>query len=271
MHIRNPSSLLLLTLANTVPSLASSFPAILKVPDADWQSLNASVDGRLGALRPLAEPCYLSYSSNGRTRSQAPDLEACRVARNNSANVDFISSHPAAYHDPFYGTCMSEGYGCPLFDVPANETERALQATCYQGNLPDYYIEVREVSDIQAGLKFAEEHHLPLVIKNTGHDYKGRSAGRHSLEIWYVGILSSYVDGHLISNLHRTHNLQPPMKIDKDFRPVGCGKSVGSTITYGAGANFETIYKFAHEHGHMVCVTRLSVFKDIDCSLIARL
>lgn len=79
---------------------------------------------------------------------------------------------------------MTAGQGCPLTDLTADETTRPLDATCYQGNLPDYYIDVRKVSDIQAGLNFADEHGIPLVIKNTGHDYKGRSAGRHSLAIW---------------------------------------------------------------------------------------
>lgn len=187
MFIRNPTNLFLLSLANTVPSLASALPAILKVSDADWRSLNASVEGRLDVVRPLAEPCYLNYDAS-LALFHAPDLDACRTARNNSRNVDFISSQPAAYHDPFYSTCVSEGLGCPLTDLTADETDRALPGTCYQGNLPDYYIDVRKVSDIQAGLNFAEEHDLPLVITNTGHDYKGRSAGRHSLAIWYVGI-----------------------------------------------------------------------------------
>lgn len=47
--------------------------------------------------------------------------------------------------------------------------------------------------------------------------------------------------------------MKPEIKLDKDFTPELCRESVGSTITYGAGQNFEGIYKFAHEHGYMVC------------------
>lgn len=47
--------------------------------------------------------------------------------------------------------------------------------------------------------------------------------------------------------------MKPEIKLDKDFTPDMCSESVGSTITYGAGQNFEGIYKFAHEHGYMVC------------------
>lgn len=184
MFVQTPS-LLLLALANTASSLASDHSAILKIPNEDWDALNASVSGRLGVLRPLAEPCYLKYDAYGQTRFHTPDLEACEIAQKNKRNVEFITSQPAAYHDAFFGSCMTEGHACPLTHLPANGTN-PLQATCYQGSVPDYYIDVRKVSDIQVGLRFAEEHNIPLVIKNTGHDYKGRSAGRHSLAIWYV-------------------------------------------------------------------------------------
>lgn len=176
---------LLLTLASVVPSLASSVPAILKVSDADWRSLNASVGGRLHVLKPLAEPCYLNYDSNGVETPHTPDLKSCKVAQDNRRNIDFITGHPAAYHDAFYGTCMTEGNGCPLTNLPANATDEPLSGTCHQGRVPDYYIDVREVSDIQAGLTFAEDQDVPLVVTNTGHDYRGRSSGAHSLSLWY--------------------------------------------------------------------------------------
>jgi hypothetical protein len=34
--------------------------------------------------------------------------------------------------------------------------------------VPTYYIDVREVSDVQAGLKFASDTGVPLVVKNSG-------------------------------------------------------------------------------------------------------
>lgn len=178
-------SLVLLALTNAVPLLASAVPPILKVSDVDWQALNASVEGRLNVLKPLSAPCYLRYDAGSQTQSHAPNREACLTAQDNRHNAEFISSQPAGYQDPYYATCIAEGRGCPLDSLPSNGTVRPLDATCYQGRVPDYYIDVRKVSDIQAGLKFAEMHDIPLVVKNTGHDYRGRSAGAHSLALWY--------------------------------------------------------------------------------------
>ena len=46
------------------------------------------------------------------------------------------------------------------------------------------YVEVASVSDVQAGLAFASKNNLRLVIKNTGHDYKGRSSAPDSFALW---------------------------------------------------------------------------------------
>ena len=42
----------------------------------------------------------------------------------------------------------------------------------------------RNAQDISAAVKFAAKHSIPVVIKNTGHDYLGRSSRRNALLIW---------------------------------------------------------------------------------------
>lgn len=41
---------------------------------------------------------------------------------------------------------------------------------CTLGNYAVYSINVSSAEDIAAGLKFAEENNIRLVIKNTGHE-----------------------------------------------------------------------------------------------------
>jgi len=48
---------------------------------------------------------------------------------------------------------------------------------CKQGVVPTYVIKATKVSDIQAGIKFAKKYNLRLIIRNTGHDFMGRSVG----------------------------------------------------------------------------------------------
>jgi FAD/FMN-containing dehydrogenase len=50
--------------------------------------------------------------------------------------------------------------------------------------VPSKYVDVRELRDVQEALNFATENNIPVVIKNTGHDYKGRSSAPDTLGIW---------------------------------------------------------------------------------------
>lgn len=47
----------------------------------------------------------------------------------------------------------------------------ARNQTCAQGNYVEYAINVTGASDVAAGLKFAKEHNVRLVVKNTGHEF----------------------------------------------------------------------------------------------------
>ena len=111
---------------------------------------------------------------------------------------------------------------------PNGNGTAARDDVCHQGSVPIYSLDVRTVEDIQAGLAFATEKGVRVVVKNTGHDYAGRSSLPDALQIW-------------------THNLGDPMSYDEDFEPEGCTDSVGQTITMGAGAQWGNVYKFAED------------------------
>ncbi|KAL9009835.1 MAG: hypothetical protein Q9173_005170 [Seirophora scorigena] len=55
---------------------------------------------------------------------------------------------------------------------------------CEIGNYVSYAINVTKPSDVAKGVAFATEHNIRLVVRNTGHDYNGKSTGAGSLGIW---------------------------------------------------------------------------------------
>ena len=129
-----------------------------------------------------------------------------------------------------WGMCQAKAQHCTLdFSEPADPTYYAPPANCFQGSVPSYYINVAKVSDAQAALAFAHKTGVPLVIKNSGHDYKGRSSAPGSLALW-------------------THNIQPEMTLTENFVPEGCSTPVGKTVTMGAGEDFVGLYEFAEAH-----------------------
>lgn len=75
------------------------------------------------------------------------------------------------------------------------------------------YITATTIGHIQAGINFARENNIRLVIRNTGHDFLGRSVG------W----------GSLVINTHSFQSISTTNKWS------GPGGYTGSAITVGAG------------------------------------
>ncbi|MAD84573.1 MAG: hypothetical protein CL912_16565 [Deltaproteobacteria bacterium] len=60
----------------------------------------------------------------------------------------------------------------------------ASNGTCTIGDYPSYAINASRIADIHLGVNFARNTGIRLVIKNTGHDFSGKSGGAGSLSIW---------------------------------------------------------------------------------------
>ena len=89
-------------------------------------------------------------------------------------------------------------------------------------------------SDVQAVLKYVSSTNTSLVIKNTGHDWKGRSSGPLGLGLW-------------------THNLRQPKEAilpDHNFQPAGCSSPSSDTVFhFGGGETWTGAYEAAEAHG----------------------
>lgn len=113
---------------------------------------------------------------------------------------------------------LYEGRTC----MPTNDPS----GTCTLGGYPSYSIKATNVAQIQLGVNFARNMNLRLVIKNTGHDYLGKSNGAGALNIW-------------------THNLKE-IKFLENFR-----NSVYSGPAFKAGAGVQAfeILEAAQKYG----------------------
>jgi hypothetical protein len=54
--------------------------------------------------------------------------------------------------------------------------------------------------------------------------------------------------GRSANDCFRMHNYQPAPRLEKNFVPDGCSSPAGDVITFGAGQQFESLYKFAFEN-----------------------
>lgn len=97
-------------------------------------------------------------------------------------------------------------------------------APCTLGNYPVYLIMAKKESHIKTGILFAKQFGMRLIIRNTGHDFIGRSTG------W----------GSLVIN---THSFQDVTFLDSWSGP---GDYHGRAITIGAGVQARDLLRKAH-------------------------
>ena len=90
-----------------------------------------------------------------------------------------MSENPIALCYPT-GSCppinATAGSACAVADRPTdtcpngNLTSAAPLVSCSIGDQPRYTINVTAVADVAAGVRFAREKNIRLVVRNTGHD-----------------------------------------------------------------------------------------------------
>ncbi|KAI0128340.1 FAD binding domain-containing protein [Xylariales sp. AK1849] len=131
-----------------------------------WQVLNQSVDGRLIAGVPLARICY----------GPEADEASCAALRNSWTNVTTYFNDPVEVMSPLF---LNDS--CTPFVEPGTMPDIS---ACTLGNIPSYAINVSTAEDVVAGIQFVKDRNIRLVVKNTGHDFQGRSTGKGSLSLW---------------------------------------------------------------------------------------
>ena len=189
----------------------------------DWGLLNRTVGGRLHSAAPLSLPCFSTY--NGQQIS--PNKSACAQVQAGYTSGDFRAQSYNGFMNNQAEACISNRTDqCLLDNVHPADPVAFFNVSCNQGNLSPYYVQVSSEADVKAALAFSIQNRIRLSIKNSGHDYQGRSSLKGSLALWMrqVGGLSR----------------------DKTFIPEKCTDIPSlDTITTGAGVNSHEAYEFA--------------------------
>ncbi|KAF9226960.1 FAD-binding domain-containing protein [Gyrodon lividus] len=186
----------------------ASWPA-----ESEWQALNVSVGGKLQTLRPWAAVCYTSDPSY--------DAERCQAVLSNYNNDLTREGVPSALLWPNWEAC-GFNHGCPLNH---SNPQLVSDAVCHQGTTPPYGISISSAQEASTIVKWATMNEVKLTIKNTGHDYLGRSSGPSTLQV-------------------NTHGLDDITFIPK-FVPQGSSAAPVPAMKFGAGAQLYNIYSFA--------------------------
>lgn len=61
---------------------------------------------------------------------------------------------------------------------------------CTLGNYVSYSVKATEAEDVISALEFAKAENIRVLVRNTGHDFLGRSTGAGALAIWTQSLKS---------------------------------------------------------------------------------
>ncbi|KAL5084593.1 hypothetical protein Trisim1_011595 [Trichoderma cf. simile WF8] len=177
---------------------------------SQWNALNKTINGRLIAAVPQASACH-DAPFNNYNATFCAQIQAGW----NETKLYHIDS-PAEFLNMYF-----ENYTCDPF-TPRSKP-------CGLGNYASYIINVTGAADVQAGISFAKQHNVRLNIKNTGHDYLGKSTGKGGLTFW-------------------THNLKSTQYIPK----YSSSYYNGPALKLGAGVEGFEAYLAAYNSGNQI-------------------
>ncbi|RMZ37648.1 hypothetical protein AFCA_001903 [Aspergillus flavus] len=158
-----------LGLAAIAPSIEAAdssscrcFPGVDCWPSVStWDAFNQSVDGRLVATVPLATPCHTPNY----------DQTKCEALKEDWLLPEDHYQSSSSLMAPWFtnGTC---------------DPYHPVSQPCTLGNFVRYAVNVSTPAHVAKTLQFANEHNIRFVIRNTGHDYNGKSTGAGALSVW---------------------------------------------------------------------------------------
>ncbi|KAG0258602.1 hypothetical protein DFQ27_004540 [Actinomortierella ambigua] len=129
-----------------------------------WNDFNSTVNGNLIATTPVARVCH----------GENYNKDMCDNVTKNYYFDHWRQLQPGAVVRANWETFRGEG--CLLKQT----------APCLQGAVPLYTVKATTIDHVKATVNFAEKHNIRLVVKNTGHDYLGRSMANSSLSLWTI-------------------------------------------------------------------------------------
>lgn len=185
---------------------------------AEWNTFNASLGGKLVKTIPIGSPCYRDQPFTAFDQAQCDQIQK-------SWNIPETHEETSSSIMASFPTNNS----CNPFLGPIGQ--------CVLGTYNQYTVRADRVSDIQKVVQFAQERNIRLTIRNSGHDYYGKSTGAGALAVWTKGLkameLLDYDQSHYRGKAFKLGAAVNTREVSKFASDNGLVLSWGSSPTVG--------------------------------------
>lgn len=194
MFLRACVAASLLAVAQASTSACRCFPGDACWPSANtWTQFNQSIDGQLIKTIPLGAPCHAPSYDAGVCSTLKAGWEL--------PEEQYVVSYPSrCCNADRYSYESSSSIMAPFFANGTCDPYHPISKPCTLGNYVVYSVNVTEPDHISKTIKFATQHNIRVVVRNTGHDYNGKSTGAGALGIWTHNLkqleIHDYQDAH---------------------------------------------------------------------------
>ncbi|KAK2053783.1 FAD binding domain-containing protein [Colletotrichum caudatum] len=169
---------------------------------AQWDALNTTVGGNLIATVPLGSPCHDPTYDAATCASLKSQWQYSEIHMNSSSSI----------MAPFFAN-----QSCDPFQPESR--------SCQLGNYVVYAVDAKTPAHVQATIAFAQKYNIRFIVRNTGHDYLGRSTGAGALAVW-------------------THHMDSAEVVDWNTAAYQ-----GKAVKVGAGVQGFQVMEVAHNAG----------------------
>lgn len=189
---------------------------------AQWNAFNNTLSGRLIKVTPWQDPCF--------TKPNGFNLLQCTAVKVNYFDGTTRGNQVGATQTDNWSYCATNAGpvgDCSLVASTTGQLDPTpiSDRVCSFGRLSPYTVSISNEHDAVLAFAFAKLHNIKVVIKNTGHEYLGRSTSKDSLMLW-------------------THNLK-----SLTYQDNFLGKNA---VLMGAGVIADDVYKFAAQNDRVI-------------------
>ncbi|KAJ5716008.1 FAD binding domain protein [Penicillium malachiteum] len=215
--------------AVTADSSCRCYPGESCWPSAQqWNAFNETIGGKLIPTVPLGSVCH--YDSFTPYNAQ----ECAQL----TSVWDYPITHYTTTSSPM--AAWFQNFTCDPYLAPSD--------SCTLGPFQPYAVNVTNAQDVQETLHFTQKHNIRLVIRNTGHDYYGKSTAPGAVALWTHNMKQTeYLD------YNSSAYAGPALRIGagiQGFEAMEAANSYGKAIVTGNCASVGIAGGYSQGGGH---------------------